>query len=139
MEIERDKPLYAISVVAKMLDVSQQTLRIYEKEMLVAPRRTEKKTRLYSQRDIDDLRRIITLHQELGVNLAGVDIILRMQRKMEEMQGEYQRMIETVREKFQMDFEPLGEDSTELVPLDPRKLMIIRKARMESRRGREKG
>jgi MerR family transcriptional regulator/heat shock protein HspR len=57
-----------------MLQTNQQTLRIYEKEKLIMPRRTRKNTRLYSMRDVEELQRIIHLHQELGVNLAGVEV-----------------------------------------------------------------
>lgn len=139
-ETDRDKPLYAIGVVAKMLDVSQQTLRIYEKEAMVVPKRTEKNTRLYSQRDVEELRRIITLHKELGVNLPGVEIILRMRRRMEEMQAEYQRLVDTVREHMQFDFDIPGEEATGLVPLDPVKLISLRKVQQKKRRkqGRKK-
>lgn len=75
-----------ISVVAEMLDIHPQTLRLYEREGLVVPKRTDGNTRLYSQEDIDKLRRILRLTRELGVNLAGVEVILSMREKMRQMQ-----------------------------------------------------
>lgn len=135
-ETDKDKPLYAISVVAKMLEVSQQTLRIYEKEMMVVPKRTDKNTRLYSKRDVEDLGRIITLHKELGVNLPGVEIILRMRRRMEEMQTEYQRLVEEVREYVSVDMEAPGEDSAWLVPVDPVKLISLKKIQDKKKKKR---
>ncbi|MFH1537434.1 MAG: MerR family transcriptional regulator [bacterium] len=131
-EKDRDKPLYAIGVVAKMLDVSQQTLRIYEKETMVVPKRTEKNTRLYSKRDVEELQRIITLHKDLGVNLPGVEIILRMRRRMEEMQAEYQRVVDMVREHIRVDIDIPGEEAVGLVPLDPAKLISLRNIRKKT-------
>jgi MerR family transcriptional regulator/heat shock protein HspR len=71
-----DEPVFLISVVSKVLKIHPQTLRQYEREGLVTPSRTEGKMRLYSQRDIDRIKTILRLTRELGVNLAGVDIIL---------------------------------------------------------------
>jgi len=81
-----DEPVYLISVVAKVLDIHPQTLRQYEREGLVNPSRTGGKIRLYSQRDIDQIKMILRLTRDLGVNLAGVDIILRLRTKMEELE-----------------------------------------------------
>ena len=87
-----DEPVYLISVVAKVLNIHPQTLRQYEREGLISPSRTEGKTRLYSQKDIDRIKTILRLTRELGVNLAGVDIILRLKEKMEEMEREIDRL-----------------------------------------------
>ena len=87
-----DEPVYLISVVAKVLNIHPQTLRQYEREGLISPSRTEGKTRLYSQKDIDRIKTILRLTRELGVNLAGVDIILRLKEKMEEMEREIERL-----------------------------------------------
>lgn len=83
-----DEPVYMISVVAKILNIHPQTLRQYEREGLVEPGRTEGKMRLYSQRDIDRIKTILRLTREMGVNLAGVDIILRLKEEMESMELE---------------------------------------------------
>lgn len=80
-----DEPVYLISVVAKILAIHPQTLRQYEKEGLIQPGRTDGKMRLYSQRDIDKIKTILRLTRDMGVNLAGVDIILRLKERLDEM------------------------------------------------------
>ena len=80
-----DEPVYIISVAAELLGVHPQTLRMYEREQLVVPRRTDTQNRMYSMRDLDDVREIRKLTREEGVNLAGVRIILRMRRQKEEL------------------------------------------------------
>lgn len=86
-KISRDQPCYTIGVVARMVDLHPQTLRNYEQMGLVVPHRTEGNIRLYSQREVDRLRKINRLTQELGVNLAGVEIILRMTEQIERLQN----------------------------------------------------
>ncbi|MDU7693431.1 MAG: helix-turn-helix transcriptional regulator [Helicobacter sp.] len=80
-----DEPVYTISIVAKILEIHPQTLRQYEKEHLIEPERTEGKRRLYSERDIDKIKTILRLTRDLGVNLAGVDIILRLKERLDEL------------------------------------------------------
>jgi MerR family transcriptional regulator/heat shock protein HspR len=81
-----DEPVYLISIVAKILDIHPQTLRQYERENLLTPSRSNGKIRLYSQRDIDRIKLILRLTRELGVNLAGVDIILRLKENVDSME-----------------------------------------------------
>ncbi len=83
-----DEPVYLISIVAKILEIHPQTLRQYERENLVTPSRSSGRIRLYSQRDIDRIKLILRLTRELGVNLAGVDIILRLKINVDEMEQE---------------------------------------------------
>ena len=83
-----DEPVYLISIVAKVLDIHPQTLRQYERENLIRPSRSNGRIRLYSQRDIDKIKMILRLTRELGVNLAGVDIILRLKENVDEMEQE---------------------------------------------------
>jgi MerR family transcriptional regulator/heat shock protein HspR len=83
-----DEPVYLISIVAKILDIHPQTLRQYERENLIRPSRSNGRIRLYSQRDIDKIKLILRLTRELGVNLAGVDIILRLKENVDEMENE---------------------------------------------------
>ncbi len=83
-----DEPVYLISVVAKALNIHPQTLRQYEREGLVTPSRTSGKMRLYSQRDIDRINMILRLTRDLGVNLAGVDIILQFKDQIDKMEQE---------------------------------------------------
>jgi MerR family transcriptional regulator/heat shock protein HspR len=85
---DRGRPLYRISVVAEMLGLHPQTLRLYEKKGLVRPSRTTGRTRLYSEEDVEEIRLIVRLARELGVNLAGIEIILKMRRQMRTMQDE---------------------------------------------------
>jgi len=83
-----DEPVYLISVVATMLDIHPQTLRQYEREGLVQPSRTQGRMRLYSLRDIERMKLILRLTRQLGVNLAGVDIILQLKEQIDGMQEE---------------------------------------------------
>ena len=80
------EPVYLISVVADILGVHPQTLRQYEREGLIKPSRTNGKIRLYSQKDINHIRYVLTLTKEIGVNLAGVDIILQLNKRIEELE-----------------------------------------------------
>ena len=83
-----DEPVYLISIVSKILDIHPQTLRQYERENLITPSRSNGRIRLYSQRDIDRIKLILRLTRELGVNLAGVDIILRLKENVDKMEHE---------------------------------------------------
>jgi MerR family transcriptional regulator/heat shock protein HspR len=83
-----DEPVYMISIVAKILDIHPQTLRQYERENLITPSRSDGRIRLYSQRDIEKIKTILRLTRELGVNLAGVDVVMRLKDKMEMMEHE---------------------------------------------------
>jgi MerR family transcriptional regulator/heat shock protein HspR len=83
-----DEPVYLISIVAKILDIHPQTLRQYERENLICPSRSDGRIRLYSQRDIDKIKMILRLTRELGVNLAGVDVVMRLKEQMETMEQE---------------------------------------------------
>ena len=82
------KAYYMISAVAQKYNIHPQTLRLYEREGLLTPSRTEGNTRLYSEEDLSQLETILSLTRDLGVNLAGVEIILNMRQKMEDMQRE---------------------------------------------------
>jgi len=83
-----DEPVYLISIVSKILDIHPQTLRQYERENLIMPSRSDGRIRLYSQRDIDRIKLILRLTRELGVNLAGVDIILNLKESIDAMERE---------------------------------------------------
>jgi MerR family transcriptional regulator/heat shock protein HspR len=82
------EPRYVISVAARMLDMQTHTLRYYEKVGIIEPRRSRGNIRLYSDRDIALLQRVKTLVEDMGVNLPGVEVILRMVQRMEELQRE---------------------------------------------------
>src|SRR5437868_658392 len=84
----KSKGAFMISAVAEMYGIHPQTLRLYEREGLLKPSRTDGNTRLYSEEDLEQLETILSLTRDLGVNLAGVEIILNMRRKIELMQHE---------------------------------------------------
>lgn len=94
---DEDKPLYMISVAAELAGVHPQTLRIYERKQLVSPQRSAGNTRLYSQADVERLRFIQHLTQAEGVNLAGVERIIELQRELERMHDE----LEAISERMQ--------------------------------------
>ncbi|MHB8882336.1 MAG: MerR family transcriptional regulator [Thermodesulfovibrionales bacterium] len=102
-EQDKTRPLYLISVVCEMLDVHPQTLRLYEKEGLVHPLRT-KKQRLYSDNDVERLNFILQLTREMGVNRAGVDIILRMRHRMEALHREMEDMVQLLEDDTRRSF-----------------------------------
>src|SRR4030043_1653574 len=100
---DNNQPVYMISVVAKMLDVHPQTLRLYEREGLITPNRT-KRSRLYSEEDVERLEMILRLTKELGVNKAGVEVILRMRYRLEAMQKEIEDMMDLLEDDVKRDF-----------------------------------
>jgi MerR family transcriptional regulator, heat shock protein HspR len=89
---------YTISAVAEMFDIHPQTLRLYEREGLLKPSRSDGNTRLYSDEDLERLEVILSLTRDLGVNLAGVEIIINMRAKMDAMQREFERFFDYLRE-----------------------------------------
>jgi MerR family transcriptional regulator/heat shock protein HspR len=91
---------YMISVVAKSYNIHPQTLRLYEREGLLKPSRTEGNTRLYSEDDLRQLEVILNMTRDLGVNLAGVEIVLNMRRKMEQMQAEMSEFVAWVKDEL---------------------------------------
>jgi len=102
---DKDKPLYTIGVIAEMLKVHPQTLRVYEREGLVKPKRTSRNTRLYSDNDVERLKLILSLTDDLGVNLAGVEIILNLREKMERMRRDMQKFLEQFQSAFSQRIE----------------------------------
>jgi MerR family transcriptional regulator/heat shock protein HspR len=97
---KKGKAAYMISVVAETYDIHPQTLRLYEREGLLTPSRSEGNTRLYTQEDLERLELILNLTRDLGVNLAGVEVVLNMRQRLEEMQREMQEFIEYIENEF---------------------------------------
>jgi len=83
-----NEPIFMISIVAQMLHIHPQTLRLYEREGFVKPSRTQGNTRVYSQKDVEQLKMIRRLTRDLGINLAGVQVIMDLKKRIEEMQNE---------------------------------------------------
>src|SRR5436305_3998488 len=96
----RKQGAYMISAVAEMYGIHPQTLRLYEREGLLKPSRTEGNTRLYSDEDLERLETILSLTRDLGVNLAGVEIILNMRTRIEQMQGEVNEFMQYVKREM---------------------------------------
>ena len=94
---DKGKPVYMIGVVAEMVKLHPQTLRMYEKKGLISPSRTEGRTRMYSPEDVEEIARVIRLARDLGVNLAGIEIVLKMRRHMMDMQHQLEDLTSHVR------------------------------------------
>src|SRR6202051_3757048 len=92
----RSKAAYMISAVAETYQIHPQTLRLYEREGLLAPSRSEGNTRLYTDEDLERLEMILKLTRDMGVNLAGVEIIMNMREKMAAMQRQIEQFVETL-------------------------------------------
>ncbi len=122
----RDEPLYMISIVSQMLSIHPQTLRLYEREGLIKPSRTDGNTRLYSHRDVDKLQLILRLTRELGVNLAGVEVILGMREKMKEMQEQIENLEREVAKATEQRSKQVESDSEKaLVKNSPGKIIKV--------------
>ncbi len=111
---------YTISAVAELYDIHPQTLRLYEREGLLLPSRSVGNTRLYEDSDLERLEVILSLTRELGVNLAGVEIILNMRSKMAEMQREFERFFEYLKNhanEFSTQNDSSFSSSEALIPI----------------------
>jgi MerR family transcriptional regulator, heat shock protein HspR len=98
MRREQSEPRYVISVAAKILGIHTHTLRYYERIGIIEPSRSSGNIRLYSEMDLDQLRRVKTLIEDLGVNLAGAEVILRMARHITELQNRTQELEDEVKQ-----------------------------------------
>jgi MerR family transcriptional regulator/heat shock protein HspR len=131
-EVDRGRGVYMISVAAELASMHPQTLRIYETRGLITPKRSPKGTRLYSQEDVDRLRRIQELTTELGMNLAGVERVFELEQQIQRMERRLERLereadavqreltaeIERVRKSFKAELVPYtGPRSAALVPV----------------------
>ena len=113
------KAAFMISAVAEQYQLHPQTLRMYEREGLLTPSRSEGNTRLYTQDDIERLEVILKLTRELGVNLAGVEIILNMREKMAEMQKQIEHFVDSLNEEMTQRARPSEPEpqQTTLIPI----------------------
>jgi len=108
--MRRKKGFYSISVVAKMFSVHQQTIRMYEKQGLISPKRSSGNTRLFSEEDVDRLEEVIYLTHKLGVNLAGVEIILKLQKKLKRMQSDMNSIFKETEGEMESESQQLQAD-----------------------------
>lgn len=114
----KSKAAYMISSVAEQYELHPQTLRLYEREGLLKPSRSEGNTRLYTDSDLERLEVILHLTRDLGVNLAGVEIILNMRQKMGEMQSQIQEFIASLNTELAARTQrPSHADSNSLIPV----------------------
>jgi MerR family transcriptional regulator/heat shock protein HspR len=113
----KSKAAYMISAVAEKYEIHPQTLRLYEREGLLAPSRSEGNTRLYTDEDLERLEVILKLTRELGVNLAGVEIILNMREKMEAMQRQIESFVANLNEEFEHQANQVREEPHSLIPV----------------------
>ena len=109
-QLTDDEPCYVISVVARLVELHPQTLRHYDRVGLLKPSRTAGRVRLYSRRDIEKLRKIARLTDHLGVNLAGVEVILNMSERIEELQ----RQLATLQHQSELEIGALRQRMREL-------------------------
>ena len=116
----RNKTAFMISVVAENYEIHPQTLRLYEREGLLKPSRTEGNTRLYTEQDMERLELILSLTRDMGVNLAGVDVVLNMREKMEQMQQQMQEFVAMVQRELGREPVVSNEIRNALVRFVPR-------------------
>ncbi|HEY7574052.1 MAG TPA: MerR family transcriptional regulator [Thermoanaerobaculia bacterium] len=126
----RGRPgVFRIGAISERFGIHPQTLRLYEREGLLRPARTEGNTRLYDASTIERLEIILTLTRDLGVNLAGVEVILHMKERMEQIQGEVREMLSVIREEAgvrrgQIDrrfaLAPIPKEPAPLAPVESR-------------------
>ncbi len=127
-EKKEPKIYYHISSVSKMFGIHPQTLRLYEREGLLKPSRSDGNTRLYTEEDLKQLRIILNLTRELGVNLAGVEAILNMRQKIEEIEQEVSMFLEYIKREFFEGREDEFESRKKgLVQIRPAKIVKIEK------------
>ena len=135
---KRRPGVYTISVVADQFGIHPQTLRLYEREGLLKPSRTDGNTRLYTDEDMERLDLILSFTRDLGVNLAGVEIILNMREKMEEMQRQMQEFVSYVTEQMgSVPRDPPPAFSQSLVPT--RQPLPVRRKTASSGRAKRAG
>ena len=112
----KNKGAYMISAVAEMYQIHPQTLRLYEREGLLRPSRSEGNTRLYTDEDLERLEFILNLARDLGVNIAGIAIVLQMRERMEEMNRQMQGFVDFVREEMLTRMQQQQNPGAGLVP-----------------------
>jgi MerR family transcriptional regulator/heat shock protein HspR len=122
MKMKRKKGFFSISAVAKMFSVHQQTIRLYEKQGLIIPNRSEGGTRLFSEEDIDRLEDIIYLTHELGINLAGVDMVLKLKKQIKKMQADMNKLFEQTQQQLEND----AQASQQIIATSTQRLLKMR-------------
>lgn len=127
VKMKRKQGFFSISAVAKMFSVHQQTIRLYEKEGLLLPKRSSGNTRLFSEEDVNQLEEIIYLTHQLGINLAGVEMILKLKKQINKMQKDMNKLFD----ETQADLDKEAESSKTALKSSVKQLMI-KKAKASS-------
>lgn len=122
MKVQRKKGYFSISAVAKMFSIHQQTVRLYEKEGLITPKRSAGNTRLFSEEDVDRLEEVIYLTHELGINLAGVEMILKLKKQIKKMQDDMNKLFENTQNQLDKEV----ESSKETIQAHAKQIMLIK-------------
>lgn len=120
--MKRKKGFFSISAVAEMFSVHQQTIRLYEKEGLITPKRSDGNTRLFSEEDVDRLEEIIYLTHQLGINLAGVEMILKLKKQIKKMQKDMNRLFDNTQKELDKE----SEVSQHLVKSTAKQLLTLK-------------
>ncbi|HBL98692.1 TPA: MerR family transcriptional regulator [Candidatus Dependentiae bacterium] len=126
--MKKKKGYFSISAVAEMFSVHQQTIRLYEREGLISPRRSEGNTRLFSEEDIQRLEEIIYLTHKLGINLAGVEMILKQQRRINKLQREINIMFK----RFQQELEAEKLENNDEISHAAKRLSSLKSSQKET-------
>jgi MerR family transcriptional regulator, heat shock protein HspR len=121
--MKKKKGYYSISAVAEMFEVHQQTIRLYEREGLISPKRSDGNTRIFTEEDVERLEEVIYLTHKLGINLAGVDMILKQERKIKRLQKE----INTLFNKFQHELNIEKDEKNEQITVASRRMGTLKK------------
>ncbi len=121
-KVRRKKGYFSISAVADMFSVHQQTIRLYEKQGLITPKRTSGGTRLFSEEDIDKLEDIIYLTHQMGINIAGVEMVLKLKKKIKKMQDDMNKMFASTQE----DLDEQEEITKRAIKESAKQLMLIK-------------
>jgi MerR family transcriptional regulator, heat shock protein HspR len=132
MNIRRKKGFYSISAVAKMFSVHQQTIRLYEKQGLITPKRSSGNTRLFSEEDIDRLEEVIHLTHTLGINLAGVEMILKLKKQISKMQKNMNQLFDETQE----DLEKQAQQTKHTIESSAQRLLDIKDSAEKKQSGK---
>ena len=134
MSKRKSKGAYMISAVAEMYEIHPQTLRLYEREGLLKPSRTEGNTRLYTDEDLERLEFILNLARDLGVNIAGIAIILQMRERMEEMNRQMHSFVEYVRTEMVTHMSQAAGNASKAAMVPLRRPVIVPRPTAPSRK-----
>ena len=131
--MKRKKGYFSISAVAKMFSVHQQTIRLYEKEGLISPKRSTGNTRLFEEEDVERLEEVIHLTHNLGINLAGVEMILKLQKQIKKMQKEINSLFKQTEKELAREV----DSSREIAKATALKISALKQLPLKSKKSKE--